>query len=69
MNVLSEEMHGASKIRERQVLPYVVNQVSKSAVCQGAQGLMCGPTLSQQHILIKQSLHVWNKLCNETEKL
>lgn len=69
MNVLREEMHSASKIREWQVLPYVVNQVSKSAVCQGTQGLMRGPTLSQEHILIKQSLHVRNKLCNETKKL
>jgi hypothetical protein len=67
MNVLREEMHSTSKIREWQVLPYMVNQVSERAVCQGTQGLMRGPTLSQQHILIKQSLHIWNKLCKETK--
>jgi hypothetical protein len=30
---------------------------------------MCCPTLSQQNILIKQPLHIRNKLCNVTKKL
>jgi len=68
MDILREEMDSSSKVREWQMLPHMVHQVSKCAVCQGAQRLMCGPTLSQQHILIKESLHVWNKFCNVKKK-
>jgi hypothetical protein len=68
MHILGEEMNCASKVTEWQVLPHVMHQICKRAVCQRAQGLMCGPTLSQEHILVKQPLHVRNKLCNTTHK-
>lgn len=69
MDIFCEKMNSTSKVREWQVLPHMVHQVSKCAVCQRAQRFMCGPTLSQQNILIKQPLHVGNKLCNVTKKL
>lgn len=53
MDVFCKEMNSTSKVREWQVLPHMVHQVSKCAVCQRAQRFMCGPTLSEQHILIK----------------
>jgi hypothetical protein len=69
MDVLREQMNSTSKVTKWKVLPHMMHQISKSAVCQRTQGFMCGPTLSQEHILIKQPLHVGNKLCNATDKL
>jgi hypothetical protein len=58
VDVLAEEVNCACQVRQRQLLPHVVDQIGQSGVSQRSERLVSGPASPQQNILIEQLLHV-----------
>jgi hypothetical protein len=58
VDVLAEEVNCACQVRQRQLLPHVVDQIGQSGVSQRSERLVSGPASPQQNILVEQLLHV-----------